>query len=147
MEYKKEAYDMFVDLMSDLRKTLASYFFRAQFGAPRPQPRTPQRLSFSGPSDTPGGTLAEQAAAAGQRGQPGARRPAKQVDELGMSARAASGAAVPAGASGPDPAQLATNRGEAERKQTPVTVEDEPGRNDPCPCGSGKKYKKCHGRV
>ena len=29
---------------------------------------------------------------------------------------------------------------------TTVTVEDEPGRNDPCPCGSGKKYKKCHGR-
>jgi uncharacterized protein YecA (UPF0149 family) len=30
----------------------------------------------------------------------------------------------------------------------PVTVRrDEPkvGRNDPCPCGSGKKYKKCHG--
>jgi uncharacterized protein YecA (UPF0149 family) len=25
-------------------------------------------------------------------------------------------------------------------------VEDEPGRNDPCPCGSGKKYKHCHGR-
>jgi uncharacterized protein YecA (UPF0149 family) len=22
---------------------------------------------------------------------------------------------------------------------------DKPGRNDPCPCGSGKKYKKCHG--
>jgi hypothetical protein len=30
----------------------------------------------------------------------------------------------------------------------PKTVrrEDRPGRNDPCPCGSGKKYKKCHGR-
>jgi uncharacterized protein len=24
-------------------------------------------------------------------------------------------------------------------------VEATPGRNDPCPCGSGKKYKKCHG--
>jgi uncharacterized protein len=24
-------------------------------------------------------------------------------------------------------------------------VEKTPGRNDPCPCGSGKKYKKCHG--
>jgi uncharacterized protein len=24
-------------------------------------------------------------------------------------------------------------------------VEPTPGRNDPCPCGSGKKYKKCHG--
>ncbi|MFV2007168.1 MAG: SEC-C metal-binding domain-containing protein, partial [Longimicrobiales bacterium] len=29
----------------------------------------------------------------------------------------------------------------------PVTSEKEPGRNDPCPCGSGKKYKKCHGRM
>ena len=29
----------------------------------------------------------------------------------------------------------------------PVTrrVEPAPGRNDPCPCGSGRKYKKCHG--
>ena len=26
------------------------------------------------------------------------------------------------------------------------SVEAEPGRNEPCPCGSGKKYKKCHGR-
>jgi preprotein translocase subunit SecA len=30
-------------------------------------------------------------------------------------------------------------------KQQPVTVEKTPGRNDPCPCGSGKKYKKCCG--
>ena len=26
-------------------------------------------------------------------------------------------------------------------------VGPQPGRNDPCPCGSGKKYKKCHGAV
>ena len=25
-------------------------------------------------------------------------------------------------------------------------VEQQPGRNDPCPCGSGRKYKKCHGQ-
>ena len=31
--------------------------------------------------------------------------------------------------------------------QRPVRVAKEPGRNDPCPCGSGKKYKKCCGRV
>lgn len=30
--------------------------------------------------------------------------------------------------------------------QTPVRHEPRPGRNDPCPCGSGKKYKRCHGR-
>ncbi|MBP5709988.1 MAG: SEC-C domain-containing protein, partial [Bacteroidales bacterium] len=28
----------------------------------------------------------------------------------------------------------------------PVHVEKRVGRNDPCPCGSGKKYKNCHGR-
>lgn len=27
----------------------------------------------------------------------------------------------------------------------PISAEEEPGRNDPCPCGSGKKYKKCCG--
>ncbi len=30
-------------------------------------------------------------------------------------------------------------------KQVPITVEPKIGRNDPCPCGSGKKYKNCHG--
>jgi preprotein translocase subunit SecA len=47
---------------------------------------------------------------------------------------------------GPDPSQLATNRPQ-ERPNTPVTGTDGPGRNEPCPCGSGKKYKKCHGRA
>jgi len=31
-------------------------------------------------------------------------------------------------------------------KQEPVKVGPKIGRNDPCPCGSGKKYKQCHGR-
>ena len=33
-----------------------------------------------------------------------------------------------------------------EAKQRPIRVTKTPGRNDPCPCGSGKKYKHCHGR-
>jgi preprotein translocase subunit SecA len=33
-----------------------------------------------------------------------------------------------------------------EGKPEPVTVEKKPGRNEPCPCGSGKKYKHCHGK-
>jgi preprotein translocase subunit SecA len=32
------------------------------------------------------------------------------------------------------------------KKSKTVVKEKEPGRNDPCPCGSGKKYKKCCGR-
>ena len=33
------------------------------------------------------------------------------------------------------------------KQHTFVKTAEEPGRNDPCPCGSGKKYKKCHGAV
>jgi hypothetical protein len=60
-------------------------------------------------------------------------------------------AGAPAGAvglppTGPDPRRLQTNRGDdEERNQQPLTADKEPGRNDPCPCGSGKKYNKCHG--
>jgi len=35
---------------------------------------------------------------------------------------------------------------EAPQKLEPVRVEKKVGRNEPCPCGSGKKYKQCHGR-
>ncbi|MBQ1801211.1 MAG: SEC-C domain-containing protein, partial [Prevotella sp.] len=50
-----------------------------------------------------------------------------------------------------DPAQQAAahtdTRGGAGRvPQTPIIKDKMPGRNDPCPCGSGKKFKACHGR-
>jgi len=42
--------------------------------------------------------------------------------------------------------QLVTNRAAGDgKKPAPVRVEQTAGRNDPCPCGSGKKYKKCCG--
>ncbi|HEX3027037.1 MAG TPA: SEC-C metal-binding domain-containing protein, partial [Clostridia bacterium] len=37
------------------------------------------------------------------------------------------------------------SHGEGEEKRQPVRIAKKPGRNDPCPCGSGKKYKKCCG--
>jgi len=46
-------------------------------------------------------------------------------------------------------AGASTNRPEAPREQKsvqPVRVEKRVGRNDPCPCGSGKKFKACHGK-
>ena len=45
------------------------------------------------------------------------------------------GSAVPSAAKVP----------EREKKQEPVRKGETIGRNDPCPCGSGKKYKKCCG--
>ena len=41
---------------------------------------------------------------------------------------------------------MVTNGGEP-KSNAPVRVEKKVGRNDPCPCGSGKKYKNCHGRL
>ena len=34
----------------------------------------------------------------------------------------------------------------AQQNRTPIVRDKMPGRNDPCPCGSGKKFKNCHGR-
>jgi preprotein translocase subunit SecA len=42
------------------------------------------------------------------------------------------------GAAGADPSRAG--------KPQPIQVGEKIGRNDPCPCGSGKKYKQCHGR-
>ena len=50
---------------------------------------------------------------------------------------------------GSKPPQVVEHRGDSEVSAKPVTVrreEEKVGRNEPCPCGSGKKYKKCHGR-
>ncbi len=46
-------------------------------------------------------------------------------------------------------AEKPEDTGDLERllnPQQPVTAEKKAGRNEPCPCGSGKKYKKCCGR-
>ena len=44
-----------------------------------------------------------------------------------------------------DPSQLSTNSPD-QKSRMPVRVDKKVGRNDPCPCGSGLKYKNCHGK-
>ena len=43
-------------------------------------------------------------------------------------------------------APVAPNQATPQRKSQPVRVERKVGRNEPCPCGSGKKFKQCHGK-
>ncbi len=45
-----------------------------------------------------------------------------------------------------NPMEGANTQTQEQAKPQPVKVEKKVGRNDPCPCGSGKKYKQCHGR-
>jgi len=137
IEYKQEAYNMFVDLMKDIRKSVASLVFRAQLAVRPAAPPPPRRLVLSGPSDTPVSRLgATEPLPAGQ--EEAERVPA------GVGGRSVLAGMTPV--DGPDVRRLQTNRGEGGgAAPRPVTVDERIGRNDPCPCGSGRKYKKCHG--
>jgi preprotein translocase subunit SecA len=114
VEYKKEAYEMFVDLMHDIQSTFTERFLKIQVAAegppppPRPAPPPPPAPAATGSDDL----------------------------FMGPAARAAA-ATVAA-----PPRAVASSLGPLER---PIGTVPEVGRNDPCPCGSGKKYKKCHG--
>ncbi|MFH0991879.1 MAG: preprotein translocase subunit SecA [bacterium] len=73
------------------------------------------------------------------------RRPVRPQDMV-LSHESAMGAGLqraPEAAGGQ--AQPQTNRG--PQRPPPVRVAEKVGRNDPCPCGSGKKYKNCHGTL
>ena len=134
---------MFVDLMADIRKSVASLVFRAQLAVPQPQPAMPRRMVLSGPSDTP-----QTRPVAGQPA------PERETEGSAVGVAAAVGGGRPMGrapmvggrAAASDVSRLQTNRGRDGGPAQPAMAEDKVGRNDPCPCGSGRKYKKCHGR-
>jgi preprotein translocase subunit SecA len=153
IEYKQEAYSMFVDLMTDIRKSVASMCFRTQISVNRPpQPPLampgPTRLILSGPGNGDGGSL--RGGELLPEAEPEAEEDALTAAFAGSQrvARAAPPPAIksPLVSAGPDVRKLQTNRGDgAGPAARQVKVEAKVGRNDPCPCGSGKKYKKCHG--
>src|SRR6056297_898191 len=57
------------------------------------------------------------------------------------------GSGVPTGIAAAAGGSAAGGAARAQAKTAPIEVGEKVGRNDPCPCGSGKKYKHCHGRV
>ena len=71
-------------------------------------------------------------------------REAQPPQRADMSKLKTSHAEVPVGATA-TAAQGGQPQQPAQRVQTPVRAEPKVGRNDPCPCGSGKKFKNCHG--
>jgi preprotein translocase subunit SecA len=138
IEYKQEAYSMFVDLMADVRKTVSEITFRAQLSQPPPPAAMPRRVTLIGPSEPDGA-----------HGATAVARPVEEPEPDAVEA-AFSGAArrTPSpdfARAAPELSKLQTNRGEGAPAARPATAEKTPGRNDPCWCGSGKKFKKCHG--
>jgi preprotein translocase subunit SecA len=130
IEYKKEAFEMFVAMLDDIHATVASLLYKAQI-VEMPAP------ARGGVRRTPAQQLALQHGAAAGYGTPGDRQlsgPELGGVGVGAAAAARAGAESPFGAA------------PAPGPRKPITVEKTPGRNQPCPCGSGKKYKNCHGR-
>ena len=119
IEYKREAFDMFEDLMRDIQSTFTERFLKIQVSAePRAEPQARRPM----PPPTPVGASHPAAATSG-------------ADDLFMGPAPRAMPAAPAAA-------VSSSLGPVGRATAAVP---EVGRNDPCPCGSGKKYKKCHG--
>ena len=118
IEYKTEAYDMFVGLMDDLRSTFAERWLKLQIDV--------------GPAPRPGRTIT---------GPLGGRAAPRRATPMVASKAAADGLVSGGTATGPLP-QPPGPGGVPVAAANPYAGV---GRNDPCPCGSGKKFKKCHG--
>lgn len=103
VEYKREAYDLFVGLMDTVRKTYLVSLFKLSTAHPGITSSTPRAMEFRGASEN-----IEQFAGVSSQGQE--QKVVQPTETL-----------------------------------SPIHETETVGRNDPCPCGSGKKYKRCHG--
>jgi len=120
--FKREGFDMFQQLQENIRRQVARTVFKVRMveqttAAPTPAPQ---------PQPGPDGTDEAPAAPTGRHAAP-----------------------VLARSSAPAVAQLRTNRDDPPAAGRPVgaATAAKVGRNDPCYCGSGKKFKKCHGAI
>jgi preprotein translocase subunit SecA len=156
-EFKKEGYALYEELRDLIRRQVATTIFRVTVVKEEPQPMPMPDFSGGLPADAPG----EGAAAASFGGQ-----------TAGASASGSFGAATVTGSGGgsrggtsthvhepiakglpsaPAMKQMQESLGDRALARPPAT-DGRPagvakvGRNDPCWCGSGVKYKKCHGR-
>jgi preprotein translocase subunit SecA len=118
VEYRHEGHLMFEQLGREIREEVVSLLFHAQV-----EPQDVETLQQDDWSDN-GDFAYQHESLAG----------ADAIEAAGAGA----GAAVTAGAIGGGATAVAT-------QQRVASEWDKVGRNDPCPCGSGKKYKKCHG--
>jgi preprotein translocase subunit SecA len=123
IEYKRESFDMFEAMMQRFQEDTARYLFHMQImEAPTPRPVAAAATA------EPNGD--EQQA-------PARRRASTSVDDIEAQFQRRKKREL-------EQARMAGSNGNTAPQQV-VRGQAKVGRNDPCPCGSGKKYKKCHG--
>ncbi|MGB9196899.1 MAG: SEC-C metal-binding domain-containing protein, partial [Terriglobales bacterium] len=135
VEYKRESFDMFEDMMRRFQEETVRYLYLMQI---LERPAEPNLLARSQPDPAAVG-LESSAPAVITGGQGGNGRPrhvTTSVDEIEEAFQRKKKREL----------EQARMAGAGDRQvQQVVRSGDKVGRNDPCPCGSGKKYKKCHG--
>ena len=126
-EWQREGFDMFEAMMGQIQDQFVAYVSHLQVAQVEEAPSTPlaAKVQYSSAEDAAQGASAMRATAATMT--------AEQLGGLGGQ-----------GGLGDDFDGEVT-AGDPETMQ-PVRVEKTPGRNEPCYCGSGKKFKLCHGR-
>ncbi len=133
VEYKKESFDMFEAMMQRFQEDTVRYLYLMQI-LERPPDAGP-------PPSAPSGQTPESGVPAQHGGDGNGRRPPRMVstsaDELEEAFMRRKRREL-------EQARMA-GAGDTPQVQQVVRGQEKVGRNDPCPCGSGKKYKKCHG--
>jgi preprotein translocase subunit SecA len=126
VEYKKESFALFTSMKDRIEEEIVRYLWRLTpvMGEPGEEGAPPAAVRQPPPRRAPQMTMnAQQAPPPSPFGAFGGDRTASAVEE---------------------PPRPARTGGDDVIKQV-KREEPKVGRNDPCPCGSGKKYKKCHG--
>jgi len=122
VEYRSEGHRMFEELGAQIREEVLRYLFHAEI-----EPQEADGLQPAAAESANGGLVYEHEQLAG----------ADVIQAAGTGELAAAAAAGIATAPALGATSVVTQRTASEW--------DRVGRNDPCPCGSGKKYKRCHG--
>jgi preprotein translocase subunit SecA len=120
-EYKTEAHTAFGELRDSMFADYLRTILRIRIVVPEEESSQLQSAKYSGPSEDV---------------------PSIAQDARAQAARSRAQAAVSAQSAGAAPARPAKTATITKDKDDPFA---NVGRNDPCPCGSGKKFKKCHG--
>ncbi len=127
VEYKKESFDMFEEMMQRFQEDTVRYLYLMQIYE---RPQGPDAGSLAGsPEDRPSLPSAN-----GKR----PRNVSTSVDEIEQEFQRKKKREL-------QQAKMAGGAAEQAPVQQVVRSSEKVGRNDPCPCGSGKKFKKCHG--
>ncbi len=165
VEYQREGYDMFGAMMEGIKEESVGNLFNLQVQVqenPIVEEAAPDAGALPGAPEVPGASVAVDAPEAASRpaapapGIPVPRAAGAHARAGGAHAKPAAGqpaAAVPAGLT-PRRAQRleysapsVDGGAHVETSRGPAAGDDyaRVGRNDPCPCGSGRKFKRCHG--